>query len=158
MRLATRLKRARKFAKLTQSGLEERSGVSQKTISKIERGDQETSSQVVQLAGACGVDPKWLATGQGIEPGADAPALHVNEARANYQGLTPEQLDIARVWAKLPPGRRKAFHDMMFFEAVVGAVYPWLLSAHPSSESYAEFESRVLRDIKRRTHKAAHHD
>jgi len=49
---------------LTQEELARASGVSQKTISKIERGDQAASSAVVQLARACGVTPDWLAEGR----------------------------------------------------------------------------------------------
>lgn len=63
--LGTRLRKARIQAGLTQDQLASASGVSQKTISKIERGDQAVSSAVVQLARACGVAPEWLSEGIG---------------------------------------------------------------------------------------------
>ena len=43
----------------------EKSGVKQGTISKIERGDTDSSTFTVQLAIACGVRPEWLAVEDG---------------------------------------------------------------------------------------------
>ncbi len=60
----SRLRAARKHAKLTQVGLSERTGIPQSTISTAERlghGSAETSI----YAKACGVDAQWLATGEG---------------------------------------------------------------------------------------------
>jgi SOS-response transcriptional repressor LexA len=65
MELGERLKAARKNAKIGQEKLAELSGVSQQTISKIERGKVEASGFVVHLASACGVRPEWLAMGEG---------------------------------------------------------------------------------------------
>lgn len=65
MTLGERLKMAREHAGLTQKELEEKSGVLQQMISKVENGRQDTSAYVVQLAVACGVRPEWLALGQG---------------------------------------------------------------------------------------------
>jgi transcriptional regulator with XRE-family HTH domain len=62
---AERMIFARNQTKLSQKGLAERLGLSQGTISKIERGDTESSGFVVQIAMACGVNPTWLATGEG---------------------------------------------------------------------------------------------
>jgi len=65
MTLGERLKRAREYAGLTQKELEQRSGVLQQMISKVENGYQETSAYIVELAVACGVRPEWLGMGQG---------------------------------------------------------------------------------------------
>jgi transcriptional regulator with XRE-family HTH domain len=65
MNLGERLKKAREHAGLTQKELEEKSGVLQQMISKIEKGRQDTSAYIVQLAVACGVRPEWLGMGQG---------------------------------------------------------------------------------------------
>lgn len=65
MTLAERLKAARKFAGLTQKQLEEKSGVTQQTISNIEQGIQDKSTDVVKLAIACGVRAEWLSEGVG---------------------------------------------------------------------------------------------
>jgi SOS-response transcriptional repressor LexA len=49
----------------SQVDLADKSGVSQATISKIERGDQEQSVHTPILAATLGVDTLWLATGNG---------------------------------------------------------------------------------------------
>lgn len=65
MNFGERLHKAREHARLTQEGLAKESGVKQGTISKIERGDADSSTFTVQLAIACGVRPEWLAMGKG---------------------------------------------------------------------------------------------
>ncbi|RDH86389.1 MAG: hypothetical protein DIZ78_09475 [endosymbiont of Escarpia spicata] len=60
MEYGERLKKARKHKGWTQEQLSECSGVKQGTISKIERGDQETSTFNLQLATALGISPHWL--------------------------------------------------------------------------------------------------
>lgn len=142
MKLGQRLRRAREHAQLTQVQLEGRSGVSQKTISKIERGDQDASTQVAQLARACGVDTEWLATGEG-----EMLANKARQPQAVY-GLSSEALEIARVWSKLSPERRKWFRGLMSLEALVAAHYPWLLfDDSPTEETFDEYEKRVKRRL-----------
>jgi len=63
--LGQRLAGTRRRAGLTQEQLSRESGVKQGTISKIERGDQERSSFITELAEALGVSPTWLADGTG---------------------------------------------------------------------------------------------
>lgn len=65
MKLGERLLTARTLARLTQPQLAEKSGVAQQTISKIERGVQRSSTEIVSLAAACGVRPEWLGKGTG---------------------------------------------------------------------------------------------
>lgn len=65
MTLGERLRKARKHAGITQPQLAEISGVAQQTISKIERGMQQSSTEIVSLAAACGVRPEWLDNGTG---------------------------------------------------------------------------------------------
>ncbi|AXF52849.1 MAG: putative transcriptional regulator [Podoviridae sp. ctdb7] len=63
--LADRLKLARKHAKLTQRSLAEKVGVEQPVISQIETGKNQTSTHLLGIANACGVNPMWLAKGVG---------------------------------------------------------------------------------------------
>ena len=68
MKYGERLKLARNHAKLTQAELAERIGnlCSQPNISGLEKSETATGSEFsVQFALACGVDPRWLATGEG---------------------------------------------------------------------------------------------
>lgn len=69
MTLGQRLKLARAHAGLTQKQLEDKSGVSQQTISNIENDLQDKSTDVVQLAMACGVNSEWLAVEAGVMVG-----------------------------------------------------------------------------------------
>jgi transcriptional regulator with XRE-family HTH domain len=96
-----RLKKAREdVAQLTQAQLSERSGVSQQAISKIERGDQAGSTQVTQLAVACSVDVKWLATGAGeMQPSAAGNRLE--QPVAGYSMISDAALEVARAYDQL---------------------------------------------------------
>ncbi len=60
-----RLKAARTQAGLSQYDLEEKSGVKQSIISRLERGILKKSTDIVSLANACNVSVYWLQTGQG---------------------------------------------------------------------------------------------
>lgn len=87
MTLGERLRKARKHAGITQPQLAEISGVAQQTISKIERGVQQSSTEIVSLAGACGVRPEWL--DKGIGP-MEAPKA--NEEAPAYGAKEDEEL------------------------------------------------------------------
>lgn len=69
-----RVKRRRKELELSQEALAQLAGLTQETISNIERGRNKGSGFVVQLATALKVNPKYLATGRGPkEPGDTEP-------------------------------------------------------------------------------------
>lgn len=65
MSMGERLKTARKQRKLSQIRLAEMTGVSQSTISDIERGRNAGSTESAKLAAALGVSALWLSTGRG---------------------------------------------------------------------------------------------
>lgn len=65
MEFKDRLKAARKHAGLNQTELASRSGMTQTSISDLERGKSQSSSFVAQIAQVCGVSPMWLASGEG---------------------------------------------------------------------------------------------
>lgn len=76
MELKDRLKAARRHAGLTQAELAQRVGITQVSISDLERGKSQATSFIAQIAAACGVSPLWLADGVGamvdqsnVEPG-----------------------------------------------------------------------------------------
>ena len=60
MKLGERLHIARTHANLTQDQLGDKADCGQGVVSKIERGDQESSAYVPALARACGVSTDWL--------------------------------------------------------------------------------------------------
>lgn len=59
-----RLKTARLFAGLTQEQLGLLAECGQALVSRIERGDQDSTSYVVKLAQACGVRAEYLDSGE----------------------------------------------------------------------------------------------
>lgn len=65
MNYSTRIKAARKHAGLTQAELASRAGVTQASISDLERGKSASSSFTATLAKACRVSALWLETGEG---------------------------------------------------------------------------------------------
>jgi len=66
MELKDRLKKARKYAGLTQKEIESRiKGLKQSSYSELERGESKSSTKLIELATLFQVDPVWLATGDG---------------------------------------------------------------------------------------------
>ncbi len=114
MSFGARLKQARDRAGLTQQELQVSSGVSQKTISKIERGDQMVSTATVQLAQACGVRPEWLAAGE--EPVLPGAAHTLQQNRSVYATLSEDAIEIAKQWQNLPKKQRDRLRDQLMIE------------------------------------------
>ena len=65
MSLGKRLKEARKKKGWSQDDLVRESGVKQGTLSKIERGDQDKTTFIFDLATALECSPQWLESGKG---------------------------------------------------------------------------------------------
>lgn len=65
--LADRVKHLRTKLKLTQPKLAEKAGVTQSTISNIEKGIRKRPREIVRIAEALRVNPQWLETGKGSE-------------------------------------------------------------------------------------------
>ena len=65
MEFKDRLKAARRYAKLNQTELAERAGLTQTSISDLERGKSKATAFAAQIASVCGVSPMWLAEGAG---------------------------------------------------------------------------------------------
>lgn len=65
--LATRIKRARAQAKITQSELANKAGLSQNHISQLENSARKNTTKIMELASALDVNPNWLATGNDTE-------------------------------------------------------------------------------------------
>jgi phage repressor protein C with HTH and peptisase S24 domain len=60
-----RVKEQRKFLNLTQGALADLCGLTQPTISALEKGHAHTSGSLPSIAAALGVDALWLETGKG---------------------------------------------------------------------------------------------
>lgn len=86
---AERVRAARKEAKLNQQQLAKKAGLSQTTISDIERGRNEGSRDVVALAKALKVSAEWLMAGEAAKPD-DAERQVMLEFVRVYRGTTDE--------------------------------------------------------------------
>ncbi len=113
MDLAQRLRKARKFAELTQAALAEKSGVKQQMISKLENGQSKETADLVALAVACGVRPEWLAGDDGPmvapkhEMPSPEPGWFVVVGHGVYEEIDQEALDIAVAWRSLSRGTKR---------------------------------------------------
>jgi transcriptional regulator with XRE-family HTH domain len=69
---AKRLRNTRTARKLTQAQLAQAAGVAQSDISKLERGDSQSTGRWPQIGLALGVSAVWLTSGNGTPDGQDA--------------------------------------------------------------------------------------
>ena len=65
MELKDRLRQARKHAGLTQTQLAAAVGITQTSITDLERGKSQSTGYIAQIAKACRVSALWLASGEG---------------------------------------------------------------------------------------------
>lgn len=66
MSIGTRIRDARKRAKLTQKQLADRVGMQQATLSQLETGESTGTTMIASFAAALGVSALWLETGKGL--------------------------------------------------------------------------------------------
>lgn len=99
----SRLRQARKYAKLTQMKLSEKTKIPQSTISTAEREGQGSGETPV-YAKACGVSALWLATGEGdmLDSAPIAPAPPVPPANPEPVALSPMANALAQLFDMLP--------------------------------------------------------
>jgi phage repressor protein C with HTH and peptisase S24 domain len=98
MSIGSRVKQARKQAKMTQIELAAKSGLKQSTISDLEVGKSQGTTNLASLAVALGVNALWLEKGRGPMRPTDGPdadvfelvpgAMRVHAAGANDASLT----------------------------------------------------------------------
>lgn len=83
MELKDRIRAARKHANLSQVQLAQATGMTQASISDLERGKSRATSFATQIATVCGVSPRWLAEGHG---GMLDTRMPPSAANANWAG------------------------------------------------------------------------
>lgn len=105
MTLADRIKAARTRAGLNQPALSSLSGVKQQVISKLERGIQKETADIVKIAKACGVRPEWLDAEDGpmfyYEGAGETIRESLRVMQALPQELVEENLRNLRTLARL---------------------------------------------------------
>jgi transcriptional regulator with XRE-family HTH domain len=73
MSIGQRVREAREAIKMSQGKLGQAVGMSQPSISDLEKGESATTSFTASIAAALGVSALWLETGRGPRKGAPAP-------------------------------------------------------------------------------------
>lgn len=91
--LAKRVKGRRKALGLSQEQLAAAAGMSQSDISKIERGDMQTTTRMVHLARALQSDAFWLATGEGSQDVLAGGTLFAGEPWTEFQPVRPGKIN-----------------------------------------------------------------
>lgn len=146
-KLGERLLQARQIAGLSQKQLAGRSGLSQKTISKIEIGKQSKSTQMLRLAAACGVRPEWLASGE--EP-MKVVVGGTASVPASYNILSTTALELARLWDEAPAATKEAVQRTLVFDRVMRELIdPRELTMRPK-EFISEYRDRLIQALQRR--------
>lgn len=112
MSIGARVKQARKAAGMTQIELAARAGLKQSTISDLEVGKSQGTTNVASLAAAMAVNPLWLETGKGSmspspvlspEPAPDDSPF-MKSAVAIRIGDEPQTVPIRKVKLRLRAG------------------------------------------------------
>lgn len=67
MSIGSRIREARKQAKLTQGQLASRVGIKQATVSELETGESAGTTLLATFASVLGVNALWLETGKGLQ-------------------------------------------------------------------------------------------
>lgn len=90
----------------------------------------------------------YLRDGEGA-PAGQIPNAADSAHAAELYGLTTASIEIARVWQSLPEERQRMYREMLFMEAAVNKLVPWLRMQPPNGERYLDFEQRVQKDFAR---------
>jgi phage repressor protein C with HTH and peptisase S24 domain len=100
MSIGTRMKQARKAAKMTQIELAKRSGLNQSTISDLEVGKSQGTTYIATLAAALGVSALWLETGKGqmaLSAEERMPLLSLLPGAMRVRAVGPDDPDLVQI-------------------------------------------------------------
>jgi len=143
-----RVRKAREHAGLSQSALASRLGVKQQAVQYLENPKKaaQASRYTSAIARHCGVSAEWLESGTGAMLGAPA-ANTVAEPTAKYHAPSAEAKQIAEAWMLLSPDAQAWMRDLIYILSITERKYPWLRRGRPKSESYDQFEKRMVQNF-----------
>lgn len=116
MSIGSRIKEARKHAKLSQKALAQKVGMSQSSLSELETGESSGTTLIASFAAALGVNALWLETGKGPATGphlavvqTDDPAFSndspfIDDAMPVRIGDEPNMVPVRMVTLRLRAG------------------------------------------------------
>ena len=82
MSIGSRIREARKRAKLTQGELASKVGLKQGSISELETGESTGTTLIASFAAALGVNALWLETGKGLPNPSPLPDQEAHQSQA----------------------------------------------------------------------------
>lgn len=114
MSIGSRIREARRAAKLTQKALAQKVGMAQASLSELETGESQGTTMVASFAAALGVNALWLETGKGSMNGEQPVAVEESpfiESDSLYPGAMrvvvgdePDTIAVPRVRLRLRAG------------------------------------------------------
>jgi transcriptional regulator with XRE-family HTH domain len=113
MSIGTRVKEARKAAKLTQEELSKRSGLKQSTISDLEVGKSQGTTYLASLAAALGVNAMWLETGRGPREAGQATRGQEEPGILDLKAETVAELRLLGVYRLANDREREAIDNLI---------------------------------------------
>ena len=113
MSIGTRVREARKAAKMTQEELSKRSGLKQSSISDLEVGKSQGTTYLATLAAALGVNPMWLETGRGPREAGQAPRDQEEPGILDLKAETVAELRLLGVYRLANDREREAIDNLI---------------------------------------------
>lgn len=111
--------------------LSEKSGVDVGTISALEQRDSKRTQYLANFCQAFEVTLRQLIDGEDVPPKAEKPA-------AREHGLSPEAVEVARAWMRLPVYKQKGYAQGIMVDAAVVEVFPELERAMRAAATAAD--------------------
>lgn len=130
---------------ISQEAAASRAGFTQSAMSQFLQGRVPIRvSPAMKFAKLFGVAPTEirddLAHVAYIENTTPKATLAAREPSA--EDLSPEALEVARVYSRLQPQTREQMRELLFIFSAIDKHYPWLRRGRPRGESYDQFEAR----------------
>lgn len=148
--LGERVKAKRKALGLTQKELALKAGVSQTTVSDMERGRNSSSREIALLARALKAETYWLATGKGIDVAEEKGALL--EAKQDVKPyeipISNDGLNIGRSWDLLSDRHRQTILEQIQCYMAASDRNPYSGERGQSHQRYMENFERLGRELK----------
>jgi transcriptional regulator with XRE-family HTH domain len=119
MALGKNIRKLRRDRKWDLPTLAEKAGVDVGTISALEVRDSKRSQYLPNFAKAFGVTMKELLDGEAGPPSAQEPP-------PPYAELSPQAIEVARAWMKLPQYKQRGYAQAIMVDAAVVEVFPEL--------------------------------
>jgi transcriptional regulator with XRE-family HTH domain len=145
-RIGERIKDVRSDKQMSQQMLADSVGVTRATVSQWEIGDIKNlrPGNLLAVADALGISFRWLITGRGQK--TNSPYLQAAEEAAQYNALSPDGIDLCRLWEKLPKEAREQARQFLYMLSILASLDPHLtLKNQP--RNFTDFDKLITRSM-----------